>query len=177
MNSYKAILIVEDDKLLLATMAKSFANLGFVVATASSKVEAEAALKKIHPTHALLDLKIGEDFGLSLISLLKNFDANIKIVVLTGYASISTTIEAIKLGACYYLSKPAMIDDIISAFDGENFAKKEPKIGKKTSIKNVEWEHINKVLSEFGFNISKAARVLGMHRKTLARKLQKRVIK
>jgi two-component system response regulator RegA len=70
-----------------------------------------------------------------------------------------------------------MIDDIILAFDGENFAKKEPKIGKKTSIKNVEWEHINKVLSEFGFNISKAARVLGMHRKTLARKLQKRVIK
>ncbi len=96
-----------------------------------------------------------------------------QIVMLTGYASITTTIEAIKLGACYYLAKPANVDDIIKAFEGSN---PEAKPAKKTSLKNLEWEYINKTLTEVSFNISKAAKLLGMHRRTLSRKLQKRIV-
>jgi two-component system response regulator RegA len=90
--------------------------------------------------------------------------------MLTGYASITTTIEAIKAGASYYLAKPANVDMIISAFAGKI---NQPE-SKKTSLKNLEWEHIHQVLSDVGFNISKAARALGMHRRTLARKLEKK---
>jgi two-component system response regulator RegA len=99
-----------------------------------------------------------------------------KILMLTGYASITTTIEAIKSGACYYLAKPANADIIISAFSGESGASKKPLSNKKTSIKNLEWEHIHQVLVETDFNISEASRILGMHRRTLARKLEKKRI-
>ena len=96
--------------------------------------------------------------------------------MLTGYASITTTIEAIKLGACYYLAKPANVDMIIAAFDGSVSSETKPLTSKKTSIKNLEWEHIHEVLVETNFNIAKSARILGMHRRTLARKLDKRHI-
>jgi two-component system response regulator RegA len=114
--------------------------------------------------------------GLELVKHLHEFDKRMKIVILTGYASITTTIEAIKSGACYYLAKPANADMIIAAFSGETSAQKKPLNEKKTSIKNLEWEHIHEVLVETDFNISKAARILGMHRRTLARKLEKRRI-
>jgi two-component system response regulator RegA len=113
--------------------------------------------------------------GLALIKALHEFDSTIKIVMLTGYASITTTIEAIKLGACYYLAKPANVDAIIAAFNGE--ALEEKISDKKTSIKNIEWEYIHQALVDADFNISKAARILGMHRRTLARKLEKRGVK
>jgi two-component system, response regulator RegA len=96
--------------------------------------------------------------------------------MLTGYASITTTIEAIKSGACYYLAKPANADMIIAAFNGESNTSQKPTSNKKTSIKNLEWEHIHQVLVETDFNISKAALTLGMHRRTLARKLEKKRI-
>lgn len=172
MKDYKRILIVEDDDELANIMGRSFERRGYEVKIANNFKEVGESLKKFHPSYAVVDLKISQESGLEAIRFLHNFDKAIKIVMLTGYASISTTIEAIKLGACYYLAKPANVDTIIDAFSGEI----KPQESKKTSIKNLEWEYINQVLSEVNFNISKAARILGMHRRTLARKLNKKKV-
>lgn len=175
MKDYKSILIVEDDKEFANSLSRSFERRGFQTRNANNIKEAEEILKKFHPLYAVVDLKINAESGLDLIKKLHEFDKNMKIVMLTGYASITTTIEAIKSGACYYLAKPANADMIISAFEGKN-KNSENLRNKKTSIKNLEWEYINKILTESNFNISKAARNLGMHRRTLARKLQKKII-
>ncbi len=170
MQNLKTILIVEDDEVLAKSLEKSFLRRDFEVKIAHSNKEAIAALKVFHPRFAVVDLKMPGESGLECIKQIHEFDPSIKIVMLTGYASITTTIEAIKLGACYYLAKPANVDQVIAAFDGVV----EEKVGKKTSIKNIEWEYINQALLETDFNVSKAARNLGMHRRTLARKLEKR---
>lgn len=172
MKNYQSILIVEDDEELAASLERSFSRRGYETKTANNFSEAIESLKKFHPRCAVVDLKMPGESGLEVIRKLNKFDKEMKIVMLTGYASITTTIEAIKSGACYYLAKPANADMIIDAFLGKITAPE----GKKTSIKNLEWEHIHQVLSEVNFNISKAARALGMHRRTLARKLEKRRI-
>lgn len=175
MSDYKAILIAEDDEDLANSLERSFLRREYKVKTANNVKNAILALKDFHPNYAVIDLKMPGESGLELVKYLHEFDKNIKMVVLTGYASISTTIDAIKSGACYYLAKPANVDDIIAAFEGE---KSESEISNKpTSIKNLEWEYINQTLADCDFNISKAARKLGMHRRTLARKLEKRHIK
>lgn len=169
-----SILIIEDDEDLRETLERSFARRGFSVKAARNYNEMLETIKKFHPNFALVDLKMPGKSGLEVVSFLKEFDAKMKIVVLTGYASISTTIEAIKLGASYYLSKPANVDDILLAFDGKT--KNPENLNKKTSLRNLEMEHINQVLIDVDFNISKAARILGMHRRTLARKLEKKIL-
>ncbi len=172
MKDYKAILIAEDDEALASSLERSFTRHGYEAKTAQNVKEALKVIKNFHPRYAVVDLKMPGESGLELVRKLHEFDKKMRIVVLTGYASITTTIEAIKLGACYYLAKPANVDAIISAFEGER--KEEIKLSqKKTSIKNLEWEYINQTLSECNFNISEAARILGMHRRTLARKLEK----
>ncbi|MBM5781949.1 MAG: response regulator transcription factor [Pelagibacterales bacterium] len=171
MQNYKSVLIVEDDEILAQSLEKSFIRRGYETKIANSSREASEVLKKFHPQYAVVDLKMPGESGLEFIKKLHEFDENIKIVMLTGYASITTTIEAIKAGACYYLAKPANVEDIIKAFNDEqtNIIKE-----KKTSIKNLEWEYIHQTLVETDFNISKAAKLLGMHRRTLSRKLEKR---
>lgn len=176
MKNYQAILIAEDDKDLAESLGKSFERRDYQVKIANSVKEALEVLKKFHPRYAVIDLKMPNQSGLELVKFLNDFDKNIKIVVLTGYASITTTIEAIKLGAFYYLAKPANVDMIISAFNGENNLNSKTIKDKQTSIKNLEWEHIHQVLVENNFNITKASQILGMHRRTLARKLNKRHI-
>lgn len=171
MNS---ILILEDDNDLRDSLERSFMRRGFLVKAARNYNEMLEVIKKFHPNFALVDLKMPGKSGLEAVTFLKEFDAKMKIVVLTGYASISTTIEAIKLGASYYLSKPANVDDILLAFDGKSKNIENPN--KKTSLRNLEMEHINQVLIDVDFNISKAARLLGMHRRTLARKLEKKIL-
>lgn len=174
MSNYQAILIVEDDLALSASLERSFLRRNFQVATANSVKDAKLLIEKFHPTHAVVDLKIAQESGLDFVKYLHEFDAAIKIIVLTGYASITTTIEAIKSGAFYYLAKPANVDMIMAAFAGENLTKNSDDFAKKTSIKNLEWEQIHQVLVDANFNVSQAARVLGMHRRTLMRKLEKR---
>lgn len=174
MKDHKAILIVEDDEDLANSLSRSFTRRDYDVKVANGTREAIESLKKFHPRYAVVDLKMSGESGLECIKQLHEFDATIKIVMLTGYASITTTIEAIKAGACYYLAKPANADDIIVAFSGKKIEEKIPNSERKTSIKNVEWEHIHEVLVECDFNVSKAAKILGMHRRTLARKLEKR---
>lgn len=172
MKNYKSVLIVEDDQDLAASLARSFARRDYQVEVAHNLKEMSEILQKFHPSCAVIDLKLKSESGLHCIKALNQFDALIKIVMLTGYASITTTIEAIKLGACYYLAKPANVDAIIAAFNGESA--QEKSANQKTSIKNIEWEYIHQALVEADFNVSEAARLLGMHRRTLARKLEKR---
>ena len=174
MNDHGNVLIVEDDEILAYSLKKSFTKKGYLAESAKCFAEAFDVIKKFHPKYAVIDLKITGESGLKIIKKLHEFDKSIKIVMLTGYASIATTIEAIKLGASYYLAKPANVDDIIAAF---NDSKKSDLLGKKTSLKNLEWEYINQALIETDFNISKTANLLGLHRRTLARKLEKRHIK
>ena len=174
MQNRQALLIVEDDDALSSSLERSFLRRNYEVKTAKNVKEASEALKNFHPKYALVDLKMAGESGLSCVKNLHEFDKKIKIVVLTGYASITTTIEAMKLGACYYLAKPANVETIIAAFSDEKKSEEIAISNKKTSIKNIEWEYINQTLVEVEFNISKAAKLLGMHRRTLARKLEKR---
>ncbi len=165
------VLIIEDDEILANSLQRSFVRRGYEAQSVSSLSEAMRLVRKFHPRFAVIDLKMPQESGLECIKKLHEFDDSIKIVMLTGYASIATTIEAIRLGACYYLAKPANVDDIINAFKGATKINISPK---KTSLKNIEWEYINQTLIENNFNISKTASALGLHRRTLARKLEKR---
>ncbi|MFT5703778.1 MAG: two-component system response regulator RegA [Rickettsiales bacterium] len=176
MKNHKEILIVEDDEVLANSLGRSFERKDYEVKIARNVKEAILILKTFYPSFAVVDLKMPGESGLEFIKHLHEFDSRIKIVMLTGYASITTTIEAIKSGAYYYLAKPANAEMIIKAFTGETSEDSKPLFAKKTSIKNLEWEHIHQVLVETDFNISESARILGMHRRTLARKLEKRQI-
>ncbi len=170
----RRLLIVEDDAAFARTLSRSFERRGYSVRTAASLEEMSALLPDGSPEYAVVDLKLaGGGSGLACVQALHAHDAHMLIVVLTGYASIATAVEAIKLGACNYLAKPSNTDDIEAAF---NSAAGDASVGltqRPTSIKTLEWERIHEVLAETGFNISETARRLGMHRRTLARKLGK----
>ncbi|MDH5491913.1 MAG: response regulator, partial [Myxococcales bacterium] len=127
------------------------------------------------PEHALVDLRMPGRSGLELVQELHALDPTTKIVVLTGYGSIATAIEAVRLGATHYLTKPADVDEILAAFERRDLPPGElPEVpAEAPSLARVEWEHINRVLTECGGNVSQAARRLGIHRRSLQRKLSK----
>jgi two-component system response regulator RegA len=179
MNEERRLWLIEDDAAFARTLARSFERRGYQVRTlASLDVLQNALAEGASPTHAVVDLKLaGGSSGLSCVKALHAHDPAIVIVVLTGYASIATAVEAIKLGARHYLAKPSNTDDIEAAFQREGGDPEAPLGTRQTSIKTLEWERIHEVLAATGFNISEAARQLGMHRRTLARKLEKRQIK
>jgi len=179
MNSEpRRLLIVEDDAAFARTLARSFERRGYQVRCASSIDGLPAALEDFLPTHAVVDLKLaGGTSGLACVQALHARDPDMLIVVLTGYASIATAVEAIKLGAHHYLAKPSNTDDIEAAFAKEGGDAGVELTRRQTSIKTLEWEHIHEALAAADFNISEAARQLGMHRRTLARKLEKRRVK
>lgn len=168
----KNLLIIEDDEDLAFTLSRSLEKYDFLVEIADGFKNMEIILNNFKPTHALIDLKIADKTGIDVIKFLHKFDENMKIIMLTGYASITSTISAIKSGACYYLAKPANTEMILRAFELKNDEEIVTK-SKKTNLKNLEWEHIHQSLIEHDFNISQTARSLNMHRKTLSRKLQK----
>jgi two-component system response regulator RegA len=172
MNERPLLLIVEDDDALRERLARAFDTRGFEVETAATAAEAEAALARETPEFVVLDLRIAGASGLELIPKLIHADPATRIVVLTGYGSIATAVEAVRRGATHYLTKPADADDILAALTGE--PKGDPTVPfRPMSLDQVEWEHINRVLLECGDNISEAARVLGLHRRSLQRKLSK----
>jgi two-component system response regulator RegA len=172
------LLIVEDDAAFARTLARSFERRNYRVLVAASLDEVSALLKEHSPGYAVVDLKLsGNSSGLACVQMLHKHDSQMLIVVLTGFASINTAVEAIKLGACQYLAKPSNTDDIEAAF-GHIAGNAEVELtNRSTSIKTLEWERIHEMLVETDFNISEAARRLGMHRRTLARKLEKQRIK
>jgi two-component system response regulator RegA len=129
------------------------------------------------PDAVVLDLRMPGVSGLEMINPLRNINQDIRILVLTGYASIATAIEAIKLGAVYYLTKPADADEIIARLHEKDGNPTAPVKNEFLSARRVEWEHINKVLMECNGNISAAARSLGMHRRSLQRKMNKHPVR
>ncbi len=179
----RLLLIVEDDDAFARTLSRSFERRGWRVMRAASLDDMKALIDGLPDDeefgHAVVDLKLaGGASGLACVQALHAWDPEVLIVVLTGYASIATAVEAIKLGACHYLAKPANTDDIEAAFARRaGDADVEVTERQTASIKTLEWERIHEVLAETGFNISETARRLGMHRRTLARKLEKQRIK
>lgn len=177
-NPERLLLIIEDDEAFARTLSRSFERRGYRVLGATSHDEAAALLAHHNPGYAVVDLKLkGNSSGLTCVQLLHEHDPDMLIVVLTGFASIATAVEAIKLGAVQYLAKPSDADDIETAFGHVAGSADIEVTNRSTSIKTLEWERIHAVLAETDFNISEAARRLGMHRRTLARKLEKQRVK
>ncbi|WP_020653437.1 response regulator transcription factor [Massilia niastensis] len=177
-NTERLLLVIEDDEAFARTLSRSFERRGYQVLGASGYEEAAALLEQHTPGYAVVDLKLkGNTSGLACVQLLHEHEPDMLIVVLTGFASIATAVEAIKLGAVQYLAKPSDADDIEAAFGHVAGSTEIEVTNRSTSIKTLEWERIHAVLAETDFNISEAARRLGMHRRTLARKLEKQRVK
>lgn len=169
------MLIVDDDRVLRERLARAFRDRGLDVRTAADVDEAMALARAESPELAVVDLRMPGRSGLDLVRELRTLDAATKVVVLTGYGSIATAIEATRLGATYYLPKPADADDILAAFarGGAVPAAAPDDAPEAPSLARAEWEHINRVLVDCDGNVSEAARRLGLHRRSLQRKLQK----
>ncbi len=173
----RSILIVEDDDVFRHRLAQAFADRGFEVREARDADEALEAARHDTPEFVVVDLRMPGRSGLDVVRELKALDAATSIVVLTGYGSIATALEAVRLGAQHYLTKPADVEQILAAFERRTDAASPPvdaPIPMETpSLARVEWEHINRVLMDCNGNVSQAARVLGLHRRSLQRKLSK----
>lgn len=169
-----SLLIVEDDDVLRRQLMRTFVQRGLEVRSAGTAEDAERLAREDPPELVLIDLRIGTDNGLDLIPVLRELDPGTRIVVLTGYGSIATAVEALRRGAVHYLTKPADADQILAAFQGEaDQTGGETRSLQPMSLDRVEWEHINRVLVDCGGNVSEAARQLQVHRRTLQRKLLK----
>jgi two-component system, response regulator RegA len=175
--SQKTLLIVDDDTTFSSILSRALTRRGYQVFTAETSVKAVELCEQYQPQQAVVDLKLETESGLNILPQLKDAHPGIQMLILTGYSSISTAVEAIKMGAVNYLCKPAGVEDILAAF-GNTAPNPEVSI-KETppSVDRLEWEHIQKVLAENDGNISATARNLGMHRRTLQRKLLKRPVK
>lgn len=177
MEYLESILLVDDDPTLLQVMERAFKRRNFEVHVAQNIADAMNIINTKDIEKAVLDLKIAHESGLHLIPMIKEAQPGIQMVMLTGYSSINTAVEAIKLGATHYLCKPADADDILQAFENPEGNPDTSIQAKPPSLNRLEWEHIQKTLAEHEGNISATARALGMHRRTLQRKLQKRPVK
>ena len=177
MASDRLLVVVDDDASFAKTLKRSFERRGYDVLVAATIDDLQTILRTRSPGFAVVDLKLAGASGLACVQVLHAHDADMLIVVLTGFASIATAVEAIKLGASHYLAKPSNTDDIEAAFSRAAGNADVALTDRPTSIKTLEWEHIHEVLAETDFNISETARRLGMHRRTLARKLDKRQVK
>lgn len=171
------LLLVDDDPTFCGVLKQALEKRGFEVYPANDVESGVALAERVDPEYAVIDLRIGHDSGLVLVRRLHELDANTRIVVLTGFASIATAVEAIKLGAIHYLTKPADTDEIVAALHRDDGDETVEIKEKPLSVRRLEWEHLQKILVEHGGNISAAARALGMHRRTLQRKLEKRPVK
>lgn len=169
-----SILLVDDDATFLDVMARAFRRRGFTVTSSTSVGDAMEFIATQRPDHAVVDLRMPDGSGLVLVQRLAQCSPPVHAVVLTGYSSIATAVEAIKLGARHYLTKPAEVDEILAALERGAGDADIPVAEQPMSVGRLEWEHLQKVLGECNGNISEAARRLGMHRRTLQRKLGKR---
>lgn len=173
----KSILLVDDDETLRGRLARAFANRGWTVTEADCYEAALTLVERTKPQRAVVDLKMPGLNGLELLKRLRELSPQTDVVLLTGYGSITNAVEAIKLGAVNYVTKPADADQILIAFDGPGGSREstndEAEDFAPPSLAEAEWEHIQRVLSNCGGNISEAARLLDIPRRTLQRKLKK----
>lgn len=160
-------LIIDDDDLFRSRLARAIADRGFSVSEAGDSFTARRLNSELRPQRIVLDLRLGTESGLDLLDYLAKFDA--RIVILTGYGTISTAVEALKRGAINYVTKPAHADAVLASFETTQTvpAPSAPPLAQ------VEWEYIQRILGECEGNISKAAKILGLHRRSLQRKLAK----
>lgn len=163
------VLLVDDDEFLRERLALSISRRNYAVKTAGDSAQALLVAGEWQPAFALVDLKMPGENGLVLVRQLKESLPPIKIVVLTGYGSIASALEAVRLGAADYLTKPADADQIVAAFLGKGAG----QVVSAPSLDRVEWEHLQRVLADCGQNITRAARILGIDRRSLQRKLAK----
>ena len=176
-HTQPVLLLVDDDMVFCQVLAAALTKRGFDVSIAHDVAEAMSTAETRQVEYAVIDLNLPGPTGLTLVRHLCSQDRKPRVVVLTGYASIATAVEAIKLGAVHYLAKPADADEIVAALHNE-LGDSETAISEQPmSVRRLEWEHIQKVLAESDGNISEAARRLNMHRRTLQRKLQKRPVR
>ncbi|WP_348765026.1 response regulator [uncultured Salinisphaera sp.] len=172
------VLLIDDDPVFAATLARALGRRGIETALAHTADSALETAAHWQPSHVLLDLNLGGDIsGLDLIAPLCERVAGVQITVLTGYASIATTVTAMQRGAAGYLAKPVDAPTVLAALAGDSEATSHAMPGERMSLKRLEWEHIQRVLAEHDGNISEAARALGLHRRTLQRKLDKKPVK
>lgn len=177
----QSILLVEDDEVFRTRMARALESRGLQVQQAETGELAIAMAEQESPELALVDLRMPGTGGIEVVRALHAIDPSTRIVVLTGYGSIASALDAVRLGATHYLTKPAGVDEILQAFARpDTGAEPEPLSPTPehpeytpASLARVEWEHINRVLSDCGGNITRAAKVLGIHRRSLQRKLAK----
>jgi len=172
----RTILVVEDDDVLRGQLLHAFAERGLEARGAANAEAAIVAATADSPELAVVDLRMPDRSGLDVVRDLKGIDAGTAVVVLTGYGSIATALEAIRLGATHYLTKPADADEILAAFERETHAAPSSATleHETPSLARAEWEHIQRVLTDCNGNVSQAARLLGLHRRSLQRKLSKR---
>jgi two-component system response regulator RegA len=168
-----SLLIVEDDSVLRGRLARAFRERGYDVREAPDGETALQLARVDPPEHAVVDLRMPGLSGLDVVQGLKQAEPSTVVVVLTGYGSIATALEAVRLGATHYLTKPADADEIVAAFAKDRAPGPPPDEPAPASLARVEWEHINRVLADCGGNVSQAARLLGIHRRSLQRKLSK----
>lgn len=166
------ILVCDDDAIFRRRLVRAFQSRGFETIDAPTPDEAIELAKRFKPQRAVLDLKMPGKSGLDLLTELTAIDPDMDVVILTGFGSIASAVEAVHRGAMDYLTKPADADQILAAFDRDG--ELPPQVpDNQPTLARVEWEHIQRVLSECGNNISQAARKLGIHRRSLQRKLAK----
>jgi two-component system response regulator RegA len=168
----RTILVVDDDDVLRTRSERSFSRRGLTVYVAAEFETAIEQVRTHRPGLAVLDLKMPGRSGLELLAEIKRLSPQTKVVILTGYGSIATAVEAVKLGAVNYVTKPADADDVLHAFD-EPAEHESPVEFPPPSLAAAQWEHIHRVLGDCGGNISEAARRLDIPRRTLQRKLKK----
>ncbi len=176
-NTKPTLLLVDDDLTFSRVLSNALEKRDFETYIATDLHGALELASDHNPEYAVIDLRIGNESGLEVVKQLKAMDTGIRMVILTGYASIATAVEAIKLGATHYLTKPASADEIIHALERDSGDSGVAPAENPLSVKRLEWEHLQKILLEHDGNISAAARALGMHRRTLQRKLAKKPVK
>lgn len=174
MNDGKKVLVIDDDEVFNRTLCRTLSRRGMETFGAHNAEQALLEVKAQPLDYVVLDLRLGDESGLMLVEPLLAQQPELRILVLTGYASLTTAVQAIKLGAFNYLAKPADPESILKALDMRAEAVPAEPDFNPTPLKQLEWEHLQRVLSENDGNISATARQLGMHRRTLQRKLQKK---
>jgi two-component system response regulator RegA len=171
-ESAPTLLLVDDDEVLRERLGRALRERGFDVTTAAGGEEALACARRDAPEFAVVDLRMPGASGIEVLEALRAVDPATRVLMLTGYGSIATAVEATRRGAVGYLSKPADADEVVAALTGRPAPEGTVEID-TPSLARAEWEHIQRVLADCGGNVSETARRLGIHRRSLQRKLQK----
>ena len=174
-NEKPSALIIDDDEILRTRLCRALENRGWEAYGAADAENALALARDNSPDLAIVDLRLPSESGIDIVRRLRDVDSTTFIMMLTGYGSIATALEAIKSGADHYLTKPVDADQILSAFKAGRSSTSEDATVAATvpSLARVEWEHIQRILTDCGGNVSQAAKLLGLHRRSLQRKLLK----